>query len=119
MREILTEAGVDDVEAALREAGTVPVDRYALLDSPEFDPCSLQARPTDLMRRRRHARAALVAAAALTVCGTLIALPDEGWGPDGAAAPVSARNPAAEAALDPGRLVRVSPVAWRTSARTS
>jgi hypothetical protein len=118
VREILTEAGVDDVEAALREAGTVPVDRYALLDSPEFDPCSLQARPTDLMRRRRHARAALVAAAALTVCGTLIALPDDGWGPDGAAAPVSARNPAAEAALDPGRLVRVSPVAWRTSART-
>ncbi|MCX5523639.1 hypothetical protein OG342_12305 [Streptomyces bobili] len=117
VREILTEAGVDDADAALREADTVAA-RYALLDSPEFDPCSLQARPTDLMRRRQHTKAALAAAAALAVCGTLVALPGDGWGPDGAAAPAYARNPAAEAALDPGRLVRISPAAWKTSART-
>ncbi|MFF3940285.1 hypothetical protein [Streptomyces phaeofaciens] len=117
VRKVLTEAGVEDVDAALSEADTVPAARYALLDSPEFDACSLQARPTDLMRRRRHTRAALAAAAALAVCGALVALPGDGWGPDGAAAPSYARNPAAEAALDPGRLVKVSPVAWKTSAR--
>ncbi|MER5436653.1 hypothetical protein [Streptomyces sp. NPDC002588] len=118
VREVLADADAEGVDAALDEAGTVPADGYALLDSPEFDACSLQARPTDLIRRRRHTRAALAAAAALAVCGALVALPGDGWGPDGAAAPVYARNPAAEAALDPGRLLRVSPVAWKTSART-
>lgn len=117
VRAVLTEAGVDDVGAALREAGTVPA-RYALLESPEFDPCVLQARPTDLMRRRRHTKAALAAAAALAVCGALVALPGDGWGPDGAAAPAYAQNPAAEAALDPGQLVKVPATAWKTSART-
>ncbi|MFG2571762.1 hypothetical protein [Streptomyces sp. NPDC048481] len=119
VREVLTGAGVEKAEAALREAAGVPAAQYALLaESGEFDPCVLQARPTDLMRRRRHTRAALAAAAALAVCGALVALPGDGWGPDGAAAPAYARNPAAEAALDPGRLVRISPAVWRTSART-
>ncbi|MFB9353010.1 hypothetical protein ACFFUA_37415, partial [Streptomyces heliomycini] len=67
---------------------------------------------------RRPLKAALVAGAALAVCGTLLGLPGDGWGPDGAAAPPYARNPAAQAALDPGKLTRVSPTAWRTSART-
>ncbi|MFD4572709.1 hypothetical protein ACFWNK_05940 [Streptomyces sp. NPDC058417] len=117
VREVLTSADVADVDAALRQADKVPV-QYTLLASPAFDPCALQARPTDLMRRRQHTRAALAAAAALAVCGALVALPGDGWGPDGAAAPVYAQNPAAEAALDPGRLVRISPAAWKTSART-
>ncbi|CAM5407156.1 hypothetical protein SFUMM280S_07841 [Streptomyces fumanus] len=115
VRRVLDAAGAADADAALREAGTV-AGPYPLLDSPEFDPCSLQARPTDLLRRRRHLRAALVAGCALVVCGALLG-PDGGWGPDGAAAPPYARNPAAEAALDPGKLVRVAPTAWRTSAR--
>lgn len=117
VRHALTAAGVDDPHAALAEADEVPA-QYELLDSPEFDPCSLQARPTDLMRRRQHAKAALVAAAALAVCGTLLGLPGDGWGPDGAAAPVYARNPAAEAALDPGKLTRIAPTAWQHSTRT-
>lgn len=117
VRRVLTAAGVSDPDAALREADTVPAP-YALLDSPEFDPCALQARPTDLMRRRQHSRAALAAAAALAVCGALVALPGDGWGPDGAAAPAYAQNPAAEAALDPGKLLRVAPLAWESSART-
>ncbi|MGV9885829.1 hypothetical protein [Streptomyces sp. NPDC003395] len=117
VRRVLAAAGVADVDAALQEADGVPA-RYGLLTSPEFDPCSLQARPTDLMRRRQHTKAALAAAAAVAVCGALVALPGGGWGPDGAAAPVYAQNPAAEAALDPGRLVRVSPVAWKTASRT-
>ncbi|MEU6287630.1 hypothetical protein [Streptomyces sp. NPDC046988] len=117
VRQVLRAAGAEDVDGALREAGAMP-DAYALLGSPEFDPCSLQARPTDLMRRRQHTKAALVAGAALVVCGALLGLPGDGWGPDGAAAPAYARNPAAQAALDPGRLTKVAPTAWETSART-
>ncbi|WP_406344877.1 hypothetical protein [Streptomyces sp. NBC_00648] len=117
VRRELDALGVEDPDGAVAEAGD-PGDGAALLEAAEFDPCSLQARPTDLMRRRQHLRAALVAAAALAVCGTLLGLPGDGWGPDGAAAPPYARNPAAEAALDPARVVRVEGAVWRTSART-
>ncbi|MFF8590233.1 hypothetical protein ACF061_02110 [Streptomyces sp. NPDC015220] len=116
VRQVLTAAGVGDPAAALSQADRVPA-RYALLDAAEFDPCSLQVRPTDLLRRRQRGKAVLAAAAALAVCGTLAALPGGGWGPDGAAAPVYARNAAAEAALDPARLTSVAPTAWRTSTR--
>ncbi|MBA8978801.1 hypothetical protein [Streptomyces calvus] len=117
VRAVLTAAGVTDPDAALAEADRIPV-AHRLLDSPEFDACSLRARPTDLLGRRRRVRAALVAGAALAVCGTLLGLPGDGWGGDGPAAPPYARNPAAQAALDPGRLTRVSPTAWKTAART-
>ncbi|MBT3167211.1 hypothetical protein HTV80_29565 [Streptomyces sp. Vc74B-19] len=117
VRGVLTAAGVADVDAALREADGIP-DPYRLLDSPEFDPCSLQARPTDLLRRRRHLKAGLVGAAALAVCGALLSLPGDGWGADGPAAPPYAQNPAARAALDPAKLTRAPASAWRTSART-
>ncbi|WP_328668698.1 hypothetical protein [Streptomyces sp. NBC_00328] len=117
LRQVLAAAGVEDPAAALKEASGVET-RDALLDSPEFDACSLQARPTDLMRRRQHLKAALAATAAVAVCGALLALPGDGWGPDGAAAPSYAQNPAAEAALDPARLARVAPAAWESSART-
>ncbi|MFI8303191.1 hypothetical protein ACIF80_07050 [Streptomyces sp. NPDC085927] len=117
VRAVLTDAGAADAAGALREADRVPAE-YRMLGSPEFDPCSLQARPTDLVRRRRRLKAALAAGAALVVCGALFGLPDDGWGPDGAAAPPYALNRAAQAALDPGKLARVSPVLWKTSART-
>lgn len=121
---VLAAAGVAAAEAraALVEADAVEaalgVGTAGLLDSPEFDPCSLQVRPPDLMRRRQHGRAALAAAAAALVCGTLLGLPGDGWGPGGAAAPSYARNPAAEAALDPGTLRRIPAGFWQTSART-
>ncbi|MDQ1044879.1 hypothetical protein [Streptomyces sp. V4I2] len=117
VREVLTTAGVDDVDAALDEADEVPA-QYALLDSPEFDPCSLQARPTDLMRRRQHLKAALAAAAAVAVCGALLGLPGDGWAPDGAAAPSYAQNPSAQAALDPANLTKVPDTAWQSASRT-
>ncbi|WP_435057553.1 hypothetical protein [Streptomyces sp. bgisy060] len=88
-----------------------------LLESDEFDPCALQARPTDLMRRRQHTRAAFVAVTALVVCGTLLGLPGDGWGRNGAAAPSYARNPAAEAALDPAAVKRVGPSVWPGATR--
>jgi hypothetical protein len=118
----LTEAGARDAAAALAEADAVrgPAGSRdgSLLDSPEFDPCWLQARPTDLMRRRQHGRAALAALAAVLVCGGLLGLPGGAWGPDGAAAPPYARNLSAEKALDPGELTRVSPGAWKQMSRT-
>ncbi|MFC8364106.1 hypothetical protein ACFUIY_30015 [Streptomyces griseorubiginosus] len=117
VRKVLTAAGVTDVDAALEEADSERA-QYALLDSPEFDACSLQVRPTDLMRRRQHTKAALAAAAAVAVCGALLGMPGDGWGPDGAAAPAYAQNPAAQAALDPALLVKVPAAAWESSART-
>ncbi|WP_329116301.1 hypothetical protein [Streptomyces sp. NBC_01465] len=119
VRRVLAEAGVadGDTHSALAMAdGVLP--QYELLNSPEFDPCSLQARPTDLMRRRQHGRAALVAGAAVLVCGALLTLPGGGWGPDGAAAPPYAQNPAAQQAMNPQKLTRIAPTAWKTSSRT-
>ncbi|MFD7786872.1 hypothetical protein ACFV4Q_27855 [Streptomyces nojiriensis] len=113
---VLDEAGVPDPAGAVAESGDPAND--ALFASPEFDPCVLQARPTDLLRRRRLGRAALAAGAALVVCGALLALPGGGWGSDGAAAPLYARNAAAEQALDPAKLVRAAPALWHTSSRT-
>ncbi|MFG2646584.1 hypothetical protein [Streptomyces sp. NPDC048436] len=117
VRKVLAAAGVDEPEAALDEADGVDA-LYDLLRSPEFDPCSLQARPTDLMRRRQHMKAAGVALVATLVCGALLGLPGGGWGPDGAAAPAYAQNPAGQAALDPGQLTKVAAGTWKRSART-
>lgn len=70
------------------------------------------------MRRRQHLKAALAATAAVVVCGALLGLPGQGWGPDSAAAPPYARNPAAQAALDPGRLTTAAATAWQATGRT-
>ncbi|MFC8824319.1 hypothetical protein ACFT9I_03060 [Streptomyces sp. NPDC057137] len=118
VRRLLTAAGVEDPHAALLEADGIGTEGVALLESPEYDPCSLQARPTDLLRRRQHARAAVAGVAAVAVCGALLGLPGDGWGANGAAAPSYARNSAAEAALDPAKVHRVPENAWRASART-
>ncbi|RII17089.1 hypothetical protein DSC45_15105 [Streptomyces sp. YIM 130001] len=119
VRRALVAAGVADPRGALVEADAVaPCGRTAaeLLGSPEFDACSLQARPTDLLRRRRHWTAALVSLVAAAVCGTLLGLPADGWG--GGDAPAGyADNPAVEAALDPARLTRAGTGDWERSAR--
>lgn len=121
VHRLLTAAGVPDAERALAEADgiedTPGRGQRRLLESVEFDPCSLQARPTDLMRRRQHSRAALAAVVAVLACGGLTVLPG-GWGPDGPAAPAYARNPAVEKALDPAALTRAAPAAWRQAPRT-
>lgn len=113
---VLAAAGVADPGAALAQADAVTAP-HALLASPEFDPCSLQVRPTDLLLRRRRARAALAGFAALVACGTLLALPGGGWGPDGTPTPMYARNPATQRALEPAALHRVAPSSWQRSSR--
>ncbi|WP_431044782.1 hypothetical protein ACQUSR_24590 [Streptomyces sp. P1-3] len=121
VREVLFAAGVGDPRAALAEADTVrdPAGSRdgSPLESAEFDPCLLQARPTDLLRRRQHVRAALVGGVALVVCGALLGVPGEGWGPGGRMVGRYASYPAVEEALDPARLTRVSPTAWREATR--
>ncbi|WP_048821457.1 hypothetical protein [Streptomyces ipomoeae] len=118
IKTLLEEAGVGHPATPMTEANSVSAQYYALLSSAEFDPCSLYARPTDLMRRRQHMKAALAATAALAVCGGFLGLPSEWWGPDGPAAPPYARNPAAQAALDPGRLTTATATAWQSTGRT-
>ncbi|GAA1170974.1 hypothetical protein GCM10009654_30250 [Streptomyces hebeiensis] len=114
-------ADAPDTADAARDApgsGAPRADMAVLLRSSEFDPCSLQAGPTDLMSRRRRARATVAAAAALLLCGAFLVRPDDGWGPDGAAAPAYAPIAAARSALDPAEVRRVAPTAWRTAVRT-
>ncbi|MFI5755423.1 hypothetical protein [Streptomyces sp. NPDC051569] len=119
VRQLLGAAGVEDLDTALADADAADTpDAVALLGSVEFDPCSLQARPTDLLRRRQHTKAAVAATLAALACGAFLGLPGDGWGPDGPAAPAYARNPAAEAALDPAKVRRVEPTAWRAATRT-
>ncbi|MCH6159985.1 hypothetical protein [Streptomyces marispadix] len=119
---VLEAAEVEDPAGALAEGAGIRLPEGSndrpLPGTSEFDPCSLQARPTDLLRRRQHLRAVFAAVAAVAVCGALLGLPGDSWGPDGAAAPPYARNPAAEMALDPGSLTRAAPGVWKRSSRT-
>ncbi|SCK56065.1 hypothetical protein H180DRAFT_05190 [Streptomyces sp. WMMB 322] len=119
---VLEAAGVQEPAEALAAASGIRLPAGSndkpVLGPSEFDPCSLQARPTDLLRRRQHLRAALSAVAAVVVCGGLLGLPGDSWGPDGAAAPLYARNPAAEKALEPASLTRVAAGAWKDASRT-
>ncbi|NGN70298.1 hypothetical protein G5C51_41250 [Streptomyces sp. A7024] len=120
---LLAAAGVPDPGEALAEAEGLELPAGSrdeqLLLSAEFDPCSLQARPTDLVRRRQHTRAALAAAAALAACAALLGLPGvSGWGePDDAAAPPYAQNAFAQQALDPAKLAQAGRDDWRRAAR--
>ncbi|MEU0128706.1 hypothetical protein [Streptomyces sp. NPDC006289] len=114
---VLEAAGVADPRAALLEADALTAP-YTLLASPEFDPCSLQVRPTDAARRGRRGRALLAGLGAALVCGTLLLVPGDGLGgPSAASAPLYSRHHSAQQALDPGALRRVAPGLWRGSER--
>ncbi|SOD58882.1 hypothetical protein SAMN06297387_101372 [Streptomyces zhaozhouensis] len=114
IRLLLAGAGEREqrIESAMAAADSVESE------APLIDPCALQARPTDLLRRRRRGRTALlVAVASAVVAGGLAVLP-AGWGADGAAAPPYSENAAARAALDPAGLRQASADAWRHGPRT-
>ncbi|MFJ9978544.1 hypothetical protein [Streptomyces cyaneofuscatus] len=115
VRALLAEAGVDDPAGAVRRAARLGrPDRAAahvLLRSGEFDPCTVQTRPSDLLRRRHRVRAAALAAALCVVAGTLAV-----------AAGNDVRNEAPGAgvtvpALDPAALLRTAAEQWADTSR--
>ncbi|MFE9725111.1 hypothetical protein ACFYQ5_16315 [Streptomyces sp. NPDC005794] len=114
---VLDAAGVADSRAALLEADALTAP-HSLLASPEFDPCSLQVRPADPVRRRRRGRSLLAAVGALLVCGTLMLMPGDGLGgPTIASAPLHTRRGTDQQSLDPAALHRVPDGLWQGSTR--
>ncbi|WP_326675859.1 hypothetical protein [Streptomyces sp. NBC_01237] len=118
VRAVLIEAGWSHAADAVRAAGRLGrPDRSAaeaLLRSGEFDPCTVQTRPSDLLRRRHRTRAAAALAALCVVAGTLAVVAGESSGgvTDGAlqrASPV--------AALDPAGLLRAPDEEWADTSR--
>ncbi|WP_167160700.1 hypothetical protein [Streptomyces sp. MBT27] len=115
--ELLTAAGVPDPQAALRAAKALgPQDDGTraglLLDSVEFDPCTVQARPTDLLRRRHWRRwgaaAALLVAVMLTVGQSA---------KDPASPHPTTPSAVGVAMVDPGAVGRAPGTAWQSSSR--
>ncbi|MCL7376883.1 hypothetical protein [Streptomyces sp. 35G-GA-8] len=129
VRALLEDAGVADPAAAVRTAQRLAAHRDGragkLLGTSEFDPCTVQTRPTDLLRRRQRSRIA-GAAVAIALAGTVLAvsLPEDGpperpvagahgdgalYGPTGTAALARA--------LDPALLERAPEAAWTGTSR--
>ncbi|MFI9105826.1 hypothetical protein ACIGXA_35510 [Streptomyces fildesensis] len=119
VRQVLAAAGVADPRTAVAEAaaaageGGEPV--RALLGGGEFDPCTVQARPTDLLRRRQHLRAAGLAVAAVAVAAVLLPLAGSDDGDPGSYA---AGTPAGSASpLESSALVRADAALWEHTSR--
>ncbi|QNA73025.1 hypothetical protein C8250_014860 [Streptomyces sp. So13.3] len=119
VRQVLAAAGVADPRTAVAEAaaaageGGEPV--RALLGGGEFDPCTVQARPTDLLRRRQHMRAAGLAVAAVVVAAVLLPLAGSDDGDPGSYA---SGTPAGSASpLESSALVRADTALWEHTAR--
>jgi hypothetical protein len=113
-REILEAAGFGDVEAEFRSAlrldATLDIRVTGVLTSEEFDPCTVRARPSDLLRRRR--RVHLAGAAVLAALITAVALLVSGGVPT---APGAHRPPRTPPAVGP--VVQVAPDAWAATSR--
>ncbi|MEU6852265.1 hypothetical protein ABZ901_20365 [Actinacidiphila alni] len=120
---VLKAAGVAEPRAAVRAAAGVGGGEH-LLTAGEFDPCTLQVGPTDLLRRRQRGRAGLVTGAAVAAAVLLLS----GWavwgGGDGDRGSASYAAPASSAgtgdaarALDPAALVRQDPEVWAATSR--
>ncbi len=108
-------AGAADPAGTVREALALPVAEELLraLRRPEFDASVVSARPTDLLRRRRRARAGWAGLATLAVTLTVLSVRGPSPEPD----PGPAAGPAPSGALDPARLQRVPSDAWSDTAR--
>ncbi|MET9125550.1 hypothetical protein [Streptomyces sp. NPDC004528] len=76
VEDLLRAAGVPDPEGALRSANRLDESAgaaaRALLTSREFDACSVQTRPTDLLRRRRRVRFLWAALTAAAITGSML-----------------------------------------------
>lgn len=117
-RTLLAEADVADPAGAVRRAARLGrPDRAgaaALLRSGEFDPCTVQTRPSDLLRRRHRVRAVAVAAALCVVAGGLaVAAGEQVRDAGDEPGPVGAFSPA----VDPAGLLRTSAEQWADTSR--
>jgi hypothetical protein len=112
---LLTRAGAGGIAGALATAEELLEEHPAeVLQSSEFDPCTLRTRPTDLSRRRRRMRG-LTGASAAALAVAVAAVIGVGVGGSGPDATVGGTAGAADAAAQ--MPVRVAGEVWRTSAR--
>ncbi|GAB2947907.1 hypothetical protein [Streptomyces sp. NPDC058869] len=122
VRELLAGAAVADPAGAVRRAARLGrPDRagaQAMLRSGEFDPCTVQTRPSDLLRRRHRVRAAAVAAALCVVAGGLAVAVGEGT-PSGGGGGGGDRTAAgaSPSVLDPAELLRTAAERWADTSR--
>ncbi|MFI1224698.1 MULTISPECIES: hypothetical protein [unclassified Streptomyces] len=117
-RDLLAEAEVSDPAGAVRRAARLGrPDRagaQAMLRSGEFDPCTVQTRPSDLLRRRHRVRAVALAAALCVVAGGLAVAVDGGTrDPDDGRSPAVVSAPA----LRPAGLLRAAAERWADTSR--
>ncbi|MEV0490217.1 hypothetical protein [Streptomyces atratus] len=115
---LLARAGASDAAGAVRAGGRLSSadlrQTESLLRSTEFDPCTLQTRPSDLLRRRHKLRAVASAAALCVVAGGLVVLAAEN-GPDAPqGVPAAARS---APAVDPAALLRTAATEWADTSR--
>ncbi|TXC98729.1 hypothetical protein [Streptomyces sp. ISID311] len=114
-RSVLEQAGAPAPDAALRAAEQLDRETGAgagvMLNSGEFDPCTVQTRPTDLLRRRQRLRAvaALVAVLAFGAAAAGV------W--QGVRDRPARAETIAEQALEPARLVRTPNDQWADTSR--
>ncbi|WP_326665388.1 hypothetical protein [Streptomyces sp. NBC_00385] len=115
---LLTRAGSPDPAGAVRAARLLEdADRAGaeeLLRSGEFDPCVLQTRPSDLLRRRHRMRAVAAVAALCVVAGGLVALTERGAS---APAPGGGARSTFAPALDPAALLTTAAEEWADTSR--
>ncbi|MYW70021.1 hypothetical protein GTY65_39105 [Streptomyces sp. SID8379] len=115
--ELLAAAGVSDAGASVRESATLDAAAgaaaEALLRSQEFDACSVQTRPTDLVRRSRRKRAAWIAGA-VGVAAVAALLVPQATQPD---RPTTAARATTPRELSADRLVRADAGQWADTSR--
>lgn len=114
--ELLTAADVPRPQDALRTAramaATAGTATEALLRSREFDACSVQTRPTDLLRRRRRYQLAWLTAVLVALCCALL-LTTVGGTPSGQPSGTAGARPA----IGPDDLLRTPRDAWADTSR--
>ncbi|WP_194925386.1 sigma-70 family RNA polymerase sigma factor [Catenulispora pinisilvae] len=112
--ELLSGAGARGVPAALERARQLLAEHPAgVLESSEFDPCTLRTRPTDLSRRRRQTRGAAAGGGVVLVALLAIVIGVSGSGSGGADAAVTGAAGADVAHT----AVQVADGAWQQSPR--
>ncbi|MFF5784979.1 hypothetical protein ACFY8P_08435 [Streptomyces sp. NPDC012693] len=120
---LLARAGIAEPDSALRAAellGSAPgTDIATLLGSPEFDPCTVHTRPTDLLRRHRRERLAALAGAVLLVTTAAVTTVElrSGNAPDRTASATALSAAALARALDPTALLRAPAERWADTSR--